>query len=123
MSAGQFEPGKYESISGTIYPCRAQPETKELTIGGTANAYPAAAVTPGVSRIRLRKGKRAFGPAIRTATVVLTADGAGDKAEYSSGSTHVVPLFAQATYDALTVDEVGTYLGIACRLVGLFPSK
>lgn len=123
MSAGSFEPGKYEAISGTIYPVRAQPETKELSIGGTANAYPAGATTTGVSRIRLRKGKRAFGPAIRTATVVLTADGTGETAEYSQGSTHVVPLFAQATYDAYEVDQVGTYLGIACRVVGLFPAK
>jgi len=123
MSAGNFEPGLYEAISGTIYPVRAQPETKELTIDGVANAYPAGPATPGVSRIRLRKGKRAFGPAIRTATVVLTADGTGETAEYESGSRHVVPLFAQATYDAYEVDQVGTYLGIACRVVGLFPSK
>lgn len=123
MSAGSFEPAKYEAISGTIYPARAQPETKELTIGGQANPYPVAAATTGVSRIRLRKSKRAFGPAIRTATVVLTADGTGETAEYQSGTTHVIPIFAQATYDAYEVDQVGTYLGIACRLVGLFPSK
>ena len=123
MSAGRFEPGRYEAISGTIYPVRAQPETKELTIDGVANDYPAGPTTTGVSRIRLRKGKRAFGPAIRTVTVVLTADGTGETAEYQEGSTHVVPLFAQATYDAYEVDQVGTYLGIACRVVGLFPSK
>lgn len=123
MSAGGFEPGKYESISGVIYPVRAQPETKELTIGGTANPYPAGVTSPGVSRIRLRKGKRAFGPAIRTASVVLTADGTGEAAEYQSGTTHTVPIFSQATYDAYEVDQVGTYLGIACRLIGLFPSK
>lgn len=123
MSAGPFEAAKYEAFSGTIYPCRAQPETKEATIGGQANAYPAGAVTAGVSKIALRKGKRAFGPAIRTATLKLTADGAGDKAEYTEGSLHVVPIFAQATYDAWNYNEVGTYLGIACELVGLFPAK
>lgn len=123
MSAGSFEPGKYQAISGTVYPVRAQPETKELTLAAVANAYPAAAVTAGVSRIRLRKSKRSFGPAIRTATVVLTANGAGDKAEYLQGTTHVVPIFAEATYDDYQVDQVGTYLGIACRCVGLFPSK
>jgi len=123
MSAGSFEPGLYEAISGTIYPVRAQPETKELTIDGVANAYPAGPATAGVSRIRLRKGKRAFGPAIRTATVVLTASGTGETAEYEEGTRHVIPLFAQATYDAYEVDQTGTYLGIACRVVGLFPSK
>lgn len=123
MSAGQFESAKYEAINGTIYPCRAQPETKEATIGGTANAYPAGAVTAGVSRIRLRGGRRAFGPAIRTATLKLTENGAGETAEYEEGTTHVVPIFAQATYDAWNYGEVGTYLGIACELVGIFPSK
>ena len=123
MSAGKFETAKYEAISGTIYPCRAQPETKEATIGGTANAYPAAAVTTGVSKIALRKGKRSFGPAIRTATLKLTADGAGDKAEYKKDTLHVVPIFAEATYDSWQYNGVGTYLGIACEVVGLFPSK
>lgn len=123
MSAGNFETAKYEAISGTIYPCRAQPETKEATIGGTANAYPAGAVTAGVSKIRLRKGKRAFGPAIRTATLKLTENGSGETAEYTANSLHTVPIFAQATYDAWNYNEVGTYLGIACELVGIFPAK
>lgn len=123
MSAGKFEAAKYEAPSGTIYPCRAQPETKEASIGGTANAYPVGAVTAGVSKIALRKGKRAFGPAIRTATLKLTADGAGEKAEYKKDTTHVVPIFSEATYDAWNYNEVGTYLGIACELVGIFPSK
>jgi len=123
MSAGSFEPGLYEAISGTIYPVRAQPETKGLTIGGVANDYPAGPATSGVSRIRLRKGKRAVGPAIRTATVVLTADGTGETGEYEAGTRHVVPLFSQDTYDAYQIDQTGTYLGIACRVVGLFPSK
>lgn len=123
MSAGKFETAKYEAISGTIYPCRAQPETKGATIGGVANSYPADAVTAGVSKIALRKGKRAFGPAIRTATLKLTADGAGDKAEYKANTLHVIPIFAEATYDAWTYNQVGTYLGIACELVGIFPAK
>lgn len=123
MSAGRFETAKYEAISGTIYPCRAQPETKETTIGGTANAYPTAAVTTGVSKIALRKGKRAFGPAIRTATLKLTANGTGETAEYEINTTHVVPIFAQATYDSWQYNGVGTYLGIACELVGIFPAK
>lgn len=123
MSAGKFEAAKYESFSGTIYPCRAQPETKGLTIDGTANAYPTEAVTDGVSKIKLRKGKREFGPSIRTATVKLTADGTGDKAEYKKDTLHVVPLFTQTMYDAVDYNDTGTYLGIACEVVGLFPSK
>lgn len=123
MSAGNFESAKYEAISGTIYACRAQPETKGATIGGVANVYPAGDVTPGTSKIALRKGKRAFGPAIRTATLKLTADGAGEKAEYKKDTLHVVPIFSKATYDSWEYNAVGTYLGIACELVGIFPAK
>lgn len=123
MSAGSFEPGFYESLTNVIYPIRAQPETKGLTIGGVANAYPAGPASTGVSRIRLRKGRRAVGPTIRTATVILTAAGTGETAEYLAGTRHVVPLFAQATWDEYQIDQTGTYLGIACRVVGLFPSK
>ena len=124
MSSGNFEAGKYETISGEIiYPVRVQPETKGLTLNSVANAYPTDPVTTGVSRIALRRGRRAFGPAIRTATVKLTADGTGTTAEYKENSLHVVPIFAQATYNSYTVGQTGTYLGIACELVGLFPQK
>lgn len=124
MSAGNFESGKYENISGNvIYPVRVQPETKELELNSVTNDYPAAAVTAGVSRIRLRGGRRAFGPAIRTVTVKLTADGTGAQAEYKENTLHVVPIFAQATYTSYGIGQTGTYLGIACEAVGIFPQK
>jgi hypothetical protein len=119
MSAGGFEDAKYGQDSGTnVWPCRAQPETKGLTLGGTANAYPAAAVTAGLPTIKLRKSKREFGLAIRTVTVELTEDGSDSTAEYASGTLHVVPVFVKATWDGYTRGQTGTYLGIACRFAG-----
>lgn len=122
MSAGKFESAKYESIDeANIWPCRAQPETKGLTLNAVANAYPTDAVTAGLPRIRLRKGKRQFGPTIRTVTVKLTADGTGAVADYLEGTTHVVPVFQQSVHSGYSLGQTGTYLGIACECVGKFP--
>lgn len=122
MSAGKFEIGKYEqSTGGNVWPCRAQLETKALSLGGAANAYPAAGATAGLPRVRLRKGKREFGLAIRTVTVQLTAAGTGATAEYEINTLHTVPVFTQAIHDGYVFGAVGTYLGIACKCVGKFP--
>ena len=122
MSAGKFEIGKYEqSTGGNVWPCRAQIETKALTLGGTANAYPTAAATSGLPRVRLRKGKKEFGLSIRTVTVKLTEDGTGATEEYAEGTLHTIPVFTKAAHDGYTIGAVGTYLGIACEAVGKFP--
>lgn len=122
MSDGKFEIAKYEqSTGGNVWPGRAQLETKALSLGGVANAYPAAAPTAGLPRIRLRKGKKEFGLSIRTVTVELTADGTGATAGYASGTTHIVPVFTQTVHDGYVFGAVGTYLGIACKCVGKFP--
>lgn len=122
MSAGRFEIGKYEQATGgNVWPCRAQLETKGLTLGGAANAYPAAAATAGLPRIKLRKGKREFGLAVRTVTVQLTSNGTGATAEYTEGTLHTVPVFTQAVHAGYVFGAVGTYLGIACQCVGKFP--
>jgi hypothetical protein len=118
MSAGSFESAKYEqSTGGNIWPCRAQTETKELAIGGETNDYPAGAVTAGLPKVKLRKGRREFGLPVRTVTVKLTAAGTGATAEYLSGTLHRVPCFTQAFYDDLVDGATGTYLGIACEVV------
>lgn len=122
MSAGKFEIAKYEQATGgNIWPCRAQPETKGLTLNSVTNDYPTASVTAGLPRLRLRKGKRQFGISVRTVTVRLTADGTGSVADYKQDTIHVVPVFKQSVHDGISIGQTGTYLGIACVVVGKFP--
>jgi hypothetical protein len=125
MSAGRFENGKYESIDGQyIWPCRAQPESKGLVLNSVANAYPTDAVTPGLPKIRLRKGKREFGPTVRTVTVRFTEDLTGAQADYlGEGALAVIPVFTQSAWASYGENQTGTYLGTAVEFVGKFPSS
>ena len=118
MSAGKFDlAGKYESDAGNIYRCRPQPETKDLALGGAANAYPAGAITAGLGSVTLTKSKRSLGVIPRTVTVRLTADGAGDQGDYEGeGTSHVVVVFNPTVYAGYAIGDTGTYLGIACVL-------
>lgn len=119
MSTGSFEAGRYEQNGGTnIWPCRAQPETKGLTLGSVANAYPTGAVTAGLPRVKLRKSRREAGLPIRTVTVKLTADGTGVEADMVEGSFHTVPVFRESVWIGYDEGQVGTYLGIACIYAG-----
>jgi len=125
MSAGAFENGRYESIDGLyIWPCRAQPESKGLTLDGVANAYPTDGVTEGLPKIRLRKGKREFGPTVRTVTVRMTAAPTGPQADYLGlGSLLTIPVFQQSTWASYGEGQTGTYLSTAVEFVGKFPTS
>lgn len=118
MSAGKFDlDGKYESDAGNVYRCRPQPETKALSLGGVANAYPAAAITAGLGSVTLTKSKRSLGVIPRTVTVRLTADGTGAQGDYEGeGTSHVVVVFNSNVFTGYAIGEAGTYLGIACVL-------
>jgi hypothetical protein len=119
MSTGAFETGKYEQNGGAnIWPCKAQPETKGLTLGGTANAYPTDPITVGLPKIKLRKTRREFGLPIRTVTVELTADGTGVTADMETGSLHTIPVFQESVWAGYGEGQTGTYLGIACKFAG-----
>ena len=119
MSTGAFETGKYEQNGGTnVWPCKAQPETKGLTLSGVANAYPTAGATAGLPRIKLRKSRREFGLPIRTVTVELTADGTGVTADMDAGTLHTVPVFKESVWEGYDELQTGTYLGIACVFSG-----
>jgi len=124
MSAGAFEDGRYESIDGLyIWPCRAQPESKELTLDSVANAYPTDSVTVGLPKAKLRKGKREFGPTIRTVTVEFTAAPTGAQADYLGvGSQLTIPVFTQAVWESYGEQQTGTYLGTAVIFKSKFPS-
>jgi len=115
MSAGAFERAKYaQSGTANIFPCRAQPETKGLTLNSVSNAYPTAAVTAGLPRIKLRKSRREVGLPIRTVTVTLTAAGTVGTSEYAAGTSHVIPVFQESVWNGYGEEQTGTYLGIAC---------
>jgi len=118
MSAGKFDlSGKYESDAGNVYRCRPQPETKDLTVDGVANAYPAGAITAGLGSLTLTKSKRSLGVIPRTVTVRFTADGTGNTGDYEGeGTSHVVVVFNPTVYAGHAIGEIGTYLGIACVL-------
>jgi hypothetical protein len=119
MSSGAFENGKYESneTSG-IHAVRVQPETKALTISGTANAYPAGAVDAKPSA-QVGRGKRSIGINTRTISIKLTAALTG----YKTGSVIVLPWFVSSTFDAIATGQTGTYLATACEVVGKSPEK
>lgn len=119
MSQGNFELAKYQSNDGKIWPCYAQPETKELSLGGTANAYPSGGYSEGVP-IRLRAGRRARGQKVRTVTIQWT--GAAPTG-YKAGANLVVPVFQQSVWDGYAIGSTGTYLGAACKAVGFYPDR
>lgn len=104
-----------------VFPCRLQPETEGLSLNSVTNDPPAAAATAGAPRIRLRKGKREFGPTIRTVTIEMTADGTGETAYLQTGDRFTLPILTNAVFNGITVDQTGTYQGIACKVVSKFP--
>jgi len=115
MSAGKFDlDGKYGSDAGNIYRCRPQPETKDMTLGGESNAYPAGAITAGLGSLTLTKSRRALGIIPRSVTVRMTAAPTGGQADYEGiGTSHNVVVFDQAQFDAYGIGDTGTYLGTA----------
>lgn len=125
MSAGVFDlDGKYESNGGQVYRCRPQPETSELTIGGTANDYPAGAVTAGIGSLKLSKGNRELGVVPRRVKVRWTAAPTGPQADYGGiDSTFIVPVFNPTVFDGYEEGASGTYLGVACVLDKKFPEN
>lgn len=123
MSAGSFEDGKYTSVPGLVYAVRVQPESKGLTLGGVANAYPTGSADPELGTLQLRKGRRGFGVIARSVTVELTADGTGATSEYKEGSLLTVPVFQASVWNGYAKGQTGTYLSIACRFSGKSPEN
>jgi len=112
MSAGDFEYSKYESDAGNIYRVRVQPETLAATIG-SANAAPAGA-TDTEGTIKINFSRRAFGITQRFVTVRFTAT---VPTGYSADSTPRIPIMTKSVYDAIDLDDTGTYLGSAVEVI------
>lgn len=116
MSAGPFESGKYQDNAGNVWEVRVQPETKELSLGGTSNAYPSDSLTADLPTLPIKLGsRRGFGITMRSVTVELTADGTGQTAEYAEGNKYTIAVFDPANWAGYAKDQTGTYLGIACK--------
>ena len=113
MSAGAFEPGRYESNeTGAVHAIRVQPETKALTLNSVANDYPTETTLTKPSA-QVSRGKRSIGINARTVSIRLTATLGG----YKAGSIITLPWFKKTTFDAIARDQTGTYLSTACIVV------
>lgn len=121
MSAGNFIDASYAADNGLIFPVRIQPETAQLTLDTATNTEPTADIDDGLPTLVISKSRRGFGVHPRSVTIVLTADGTGKTEEYKEGRTYRIPILQKAMYDSLVKGDVGTYLGIACKLVSKTP--
>lgn len=119
MSAGKFVVSKYEGDGGYVWSCRVQEETLDLTIDGTANAAPDGDVDIDLGGIRLRPGKRQLGVNPRTVQLEFT----GDIPTGYTGDDLVVPILQKSVFDGYSVDDTGTYLGQAVKVVRKTPES
>jgi hypothetical protein len=119
MSAGTFEQGKYEDNAGNIWEVRVQPETKGLTLDSNANAYPSGSLTANLPKLPINTySRRKFGIKMRSVTVELTAAPTGSVGDYEGiGTRHTIAVFDPAVWEDYAKDQVGTYLGVACKFV------
>lgn len=114
MSSGAFTISKYETNSGAVLKCRVQPETLAFTVASVTNSATSAAVdTPGSAR--MSGGKRQLGVTAR-AIYISFDDAAPDG--YKDGVIYPIPCLREDIYDAAETATTGTYLGVACRIVG-----
>jgi hypothetical protein len=122
MSAGQFIDTLYQADSGLVFPTRLQPETELAQLNGTVNDAPAGPVTPGAPYLRVRVGKRSRGLQPRYVIVKMTANPAGQYADYQGlGTSHKIVVGNPAVFSGLSKGQEATYLGTACiitRVVG-----
>ena len=118
MSSGAFTDSFYASNElASTHPIRVQPETLALELDGQANEAPAATGAVGPSA-QVSRGKRSIGINARTVTIQFTATKAG----YLAGSKITLPWLKSTTFAALTPKvSTGTYLEVACKLVGKSP--
>lgn len=118
MSAGRFSSSRYQADDGSVYRIRVQPETLALNIGG-ANTAPSGAVDQNTSA-RVGGGNRQYG--VKARSVTLAWDGAPPTG-YAENELLRVPILTTALYNSITLDDDGTYLGAAVRVVGKNPER
>lgn len=122
MSAGAFTVSTYESTAtGNVHPIRVQPETLQITLGGTANA--GAAGTAQLPSAQVSQSKRSLGINARTITFKFPEGGAPE--DYKELSPITVPWLQDnaAFNDAVPGVTVVNAYGQAAILVGTTPEK
>lgn len=118
MSAGTFVRSKYEANyadPAPIHPIRVQPETLAATIGGTANAAPAGAISNPISA-SVSRGKREKGLKPRTITVQFPAT--GQPTGYKASGTTILVAVTLAFWNLAAPGTAITYLGVECVVIG-----
>lgn len=118
MSAGLFTYSRYEANAGGIYRIRIQPETASANIGG-ANAPPSGTINQQ-GTVRVTGGNRQFGIKARSVTVKFTGT---PPTGYASNQLYRIPILTEALWDGLNLGDTGTYLGVACEVVGKSPER
>lgn len=121
MSTGDFTRSKYQANDGKIFPVKLQPETIQLTLGGVANTPPVGDVLSGLPTVKVSTGAREFGVRPRGVVIELTATGGVGFADYAEGNKYRVTVLTEELWDAAAAEQVGTYLGIACKVSSKYP--
>jgi hypothetical protein len=120
MSAGAFlADAKYESNNGSVHAIRVQPETLQLSIGGTANASPAGDVD---SPFRARVGRSNGGYGLKPRAVTVRFTGTPPTG-YKAGETYRVPVMQSTLWDTANAGTVCEYLGVAGVVVSTSPES
>ena len=118
MSAGAFVSSRYQADNGDIRGIRVQPETLAANIGGL-NSAPTGAIN-ATGRARVGGGNRQYGIKARSVTIRFTStppDG------YKADQLYRIPIMTPARFNAIDTDDTGTYLGVACVVVGKNPER
>lgn len=122
MSAGSFVLSKYQTNSQTVHPIKIQPETAELVIDGVTNSPPALDYGPGAQWVRVSGGTKQLGIHPRKIGIRFTGT---PPTGYAEGQTYYVPVLTEAAFNDYTITTglTGTYLGVACVVVGNSPER
>lgn len=124
MSAGRFTRTRYiaEYNTANVHPIRVQPETLNLSIGGTDNDPTETAVSNPISAVS-SLGKRAKG--LRPALVTLRWTGTAPATPGNLGLTQVPLLNAEIRTAAAGADDdtAVSYLGVATWVVAGYSAE
>ena len=112
--AGSFTSKKYATDNGDVVNIRVQATTIACVIDGVTNAESGDPLSDGFPSAKVSGGRREIGINARTVTLTLTAAKVG----YTEGKPLTIPALTEAFYIKCTSGKTGTYLGVACKVIG-----